>query len=791
MRSNGIPTERAIAMLPLLLAVTNLTLVPSSMAKAKVEKDSVPTMVAMLPTLSQGQPKPLWQKVLSAQETDFMRFVSSDRVLIGTAETGGLVFGLAGEVGWAPQPRDFILLNAADGGPVWTSPRASFGYPQQLLSTTPVILIQGSKACGALNPKDGARIWERPCEGALLLPDHQHIVLRSRDKKALSLNALDIETGKELWSAPLQENPSKKAEPVDLEAVGPVLLAVRADVVAISAETGQALWTNPFPGGFGPAAATAVLGDDLYFTSGSTVTRTAPTSGSALWRHDYAGQAVQTLSMDGDRVFVLLREGGSNGSRDAVEAVDRTSGKPLWRRDLGAQAQSAMTIWEGRIYVTTTAQLTAIDVSTGSITLTATIPPALQAPRLLPDNLRLTGDRIIVARETGVMAVRQSDGTLVYAVPVEGESFASDYAVHRLTRATQSVIRPKKRTETEEGAAEAYSVIHARALQARQSADNWAAQAQLRVNTAWQNLLTPYSVRQQVEMYHMSYQQARLQAANAVVIGSLANLAAAEAQAYAAFKENRTAVMSAQIAHTLISQGSSLQSDFFIRPRYEPGRGWSLVLVDLKSGRRFELLLSPDNHPLALSAPNLPAFAIDPSGSRIVSKGLGLDPARFTTYEMRVFTPNRKFFLSDSYVWSIPYPSVLSFDLATLPWAENPERPAPSPKPVVSGKKELNNRLLAAAFGCDPEATKKALDAGADVNGRDEYGQTALMLAAESLKVYKKADIVKLLLERGADASLKDPDGWTAADHFTIMGWYHEMGGAQKGLLLLVNEPDE
>ncbi len=327
-------------------------------------------------------------------------------------------------------------------------------------------------------------------------------------------------------------------------------------------------------------------------------------------------------------------------------------------------------------------------------------------------------------------------------------------------------------------------MIQARALQARQAANNWAAQAQLRLNTAWQSL-SPTAVQQQAEMYSMSYQQARLQAATAVAYASMATLVAVEAQIYAAFKENRVAVMSAQIAQTLTCQGSSLQGDVFVRPRYEPGRGWSLVLVSLASGKRFELLLSPDNHPLALSAPNLPAFAIDPSGSRIVAKGLGLDAARFTTFERRVFTPNDRFMYSDSSVWSIPYPSALSFDLATLPWAERPEHPAPSPSAAVAAKAQLNDRLLAAAFACDPEATKAALDAGADVNGRDGYGRTALMLAAESLKVYKKADIVKLLLERGADPSLRDPDGWTAADHFTVMGWFHEMGGTQKGLLLI------
>jgi outer membrane protein assembly factor BamB len=790
MRTNLIRTAEAIGVLPLLLSLTNLAVVRSSSAKEKVVMDSVSPMVAMLPTLSQGQPKPLWQKGLSAQEADFIRFVSSDRVLIGTAETGGYVLGLAGEVGWAPQPKDLMLLNAATGEPIWISPRASFGLSQRLLSTTPVILLQGNTACGALNPKDGAHIWERPCEEALLLPDGQHVVLRSRDKKTVSLSAFDIETGNELWTISSPEAASEKANRMALEAVGAVLLVVQDKVVAISAQTGRTLWTNPFPGGFGADAVTAVLGDDLYFTNGPTVTRTAPASGSPLWQREFAGQAVQTLSMDGDRVLVLARQGGANGSRDALEALDRASGKPLWRCELGGQTQSAMTIQQGRLYLTTVTQVNVIDLATGSITAKAAIPDTLQAPRLLPDTLRITEDRIVVARETGVMAVRQADGTLLFAEPVAGESFTSDYAVHRLNRALRSVIRPKKRSETGEASLASYSSVQARATRGLQEAEFRAYQARLNLNTAVQNT-SWREIQKQASFQNTSYAQAQVNAYAAVAYSSMANLVAVEAQTYAAWRQNRTAVMSAQIAQTLDAQGSSLQSNFYIRPRYEPGRGWSLVLVELNSGRRFELLLSPDNHPLALSAPNLQPFAIDPSGSRIVSKGLGLDPTRFTTYEVRVFTPNHKFFMSDSSLYRIPYASVLSFDLAALAWAETPHRAAPSRGPAAPEKKQLNDRLLAAVFGCDTEATKKALDAGAEVNGRDQYGQTALMLAAESLIAYKKADVVKLLLERGADPSLKDPDGWTAADHFTIMGWFHEMGATQKGLLLLAPDADK
>ena len=177
-----------------------------------------------------------------------------------------------------------------------------------------------------------------------------------------------------------------------------------------------------------------------------------------------------------------------------------------------------------------------------------------------------------------------------------------------------------------------------------------------------------------------------------------------------------------------------------------------------------------DNDPLARSAPNLPAFSIDPSGSRIVTKGLGLDPARFETYKKWVYAPSRGTMLP-AVNWEIPgIPLVLSFDLASLPFGQKSENPAPA-QPVAPEKKQLNDQLINAAFQCDLDTVKKTLATGADVNAKDEYGQTALMLAAESLRVCNQKDIIQTLLKSGADSSIKDPNGWMAADYYSIMGW--------------------
>ena len=64
--------------------------------------------------------------------------------------------------------------------------------------------------------------------------------------------------------------------------------------------------------------------------------------------------------------------------------------------------------------------------------------------------------------------------------------------------------------------------------------------------------------------------------------------------------------------------------------------------------------------------------------------------------------------------------------------------------------------LMVAAEWNDVGKTKLLLEAGADVNAKNCYGETALMKAAE-----ENVDIVKLLLEAGADVNVRNSRGET------------------------------
>ena len=69
-------------------------------------------------------------------------------------------------------------------------------------------------------------------------------------------------------------------------------------------------------------------------------------------------------------------------------------------------------------------------------------------------------------------------------------------------------------------------------------------------------------------------------------------------------------------------------------------------------------------------------------------------------------------------------------------------------------------------------AVKAALDAGADVDAKDDEGNTALMDAASG--GWRSEDVIKLLLDAGADVDAKDDEGNTALMDAASGGWRNE-----------------
>ena len=76
----------------------------------------------------------------------------------------------------------------------------------------------------------------------------------------------------------------------------------------------------------------------------------------------------------------------------------------------------------------------------------------------------------------------------------------------------------------------------------------------------------------------------------------------------------------------------------------------------------------------------------------------------------------------------------------------------------LTKQEKMDKAFWKAIHECDPEAVMAARDAGADVEARQEDGQTGLMYAAENGDI----NTVRLLLDAGADVNARRVGGLTA-----------------------------
>ena len=155
-----------------------------------------------------------------------------------------------------------------------------------------------------------------------------------------------------------------------------------------------------------------------------------------------------------------------------------------------------------------------------------------------------------------------------------------------------------------------------------------------------------------------------------------------------------------------------------------------------------------------------------------------------------LFDPKRRKELQDAVRAGVPFSGrkildePLSSDPASTPSAANGRTLTPQEQ------QKLNKQLLRAAYFGQLDNVKKAIDGGADVNGADDDGKTALiwtsmygMMSVSEFLNSKGADVnarcnngrsalleaafkhqtstVKFLVSKGANVNVKDNLGWT------------------------------
>ncbi|APR99103.1 ankyrin repeat domain-containing protein [Wolbachia endosymbiont of Folsomia candida] len=88
------------------------------------------------------------------------------------------------------------------------------------------------------------------------------------------------------------------------------------------------------------------------------------------------------------------------------------------------------------------------------------------------------------------------------------------------------------------------------------------------------------------------------------------------------------------------------------------------------------------------------------------------------------------------------------------------------PTEHIISQEEKNKELLAAAEAGNLGQVKESVELGADVNAKDDKGNTSLNLAAERGHL----DVVKFLIKNGADIKFKNREGYNCFHNATLNG---------------------
>jgi ankyrin repeat protein len=108
----------------------------------------------------------------------------------------------------------------------------------------------------------------------------------------------------------------------------------------------------------------------------------------------------------------------------------------------------------------------------------------------------------------------------------------------------------------------------------------------------------------------------------------------------------------------------------------------------------------------------------------------------------------------------MPKPCIACYDISNVQTRDI----APWTNQIQGNPRQIDKDLIDGIFFKTRKQTEQIINAGADVNARDEFGHTALMHACQLID----DDKVKLILKKGANANLEDPEGLIAMDYIFI-----------------------
>jgi outer membrane protein assembly factor BamB len=686
------------------------------------------------PVLSRlkNSPAPLWKAPLKAAEVKDAFVLDQDGLLVVTMKVTGFM-----QV-WGLQDHEVVLIDRNSGAVLWRIAVEELGRSVRDAAATADRVIVASirdnpyaKKLTAFDRATGKQVWTMgtfPSDPHVLDPRNGLLYLASRSKEGFDVAAYRFADGAVRWKQSIRTD--RKLEHFSLLFSEQGLVAGGERIVLLDPAQGTVKWSQPVAAELLPIAKIMHAGPALLVQGGGSLGSISTDRGTLAWKHAVPDRLLMDLQAAEGSIFLLEQD--KAGAQTALR-IDAASGKTVWSTAFREKLWSRFGLAKNNVYGTTRTSLLAVDAGTGRILQQVDLPGFMQGELAMPDAIAVQEGTVVVARETGVAGFRPGDLQFIYAQALPGDDvFAYAYAAQRL------ILRSNARGSSGK-AAEMKGYVETTGL--------------LRDQLVTQSTGKPAELTGHVG-YGGGFEAA----------AQMANVAVNMAAAGVAFREvavgENMKINEMQVDASRQCQERSIQAGYYLRPFYRDG--WGVMIVRLADGARADLMVSQPNEPLRINSANLPLFLVDGKTNRLLVNGIGIAPDPLDSYDKVGFPKD----VYDTWpgvppTWTVPNASVFAHDIGKLsftPYRAGGLPPAPAPL------KESDRKLREAIMRSDAKTVEQLLAAGADPNVVDAIGFNAMFYAG----ILDNKNIVELLVEKGADATLRDRSGLLAY-HYTFL----------------------
>lgn len=712
-----------------------------------VRADVMPSTRSLIRELAPQQPQPGWVSLLPEEAVDFAVYIDENRLLIGTVESGAYL-GI-------PDFKEIILYDTAKGAELWRSvrPQIRNGH-YRVLATAPTVILAGwgeerVRLLG-YQPGNGAKLWEQEIDTPFrVVKDGETLLATGFKGNTWTVAAFNVRDGAIRWRQDVASGASAD-QPVNMVVDNELLLLVSREVTALALADGKLKWHTEFGDEKFTALDLSRQVDGYLLVGMEGLVRLDASNGALSWLYRAKRVPIRMASVVGNRVFLLcgdgplLKVGQGNETGFSIESVDLHSGKLVWRSALPSRATSALLHLDNHLVFSTKNQLIALEAVSGKSVFRRTYSsemiaasPTEAAYQGQPDLLEPRGGNIIVARELyGVAAFSLQSGKRVWEQPHYLVPQANPYTVNWQADVLAQTLKLYGFKPTSTSTAVSFQKTHNESLilqTMQRSADNAIAQA----NRTLANRSTTRLSGQLAHTSKITSIQANIVAARAAQyreqIQALSDFMwtywdladamgeALKQRAYQALFERLAMKLDASLA----ARAHAFQGDYYVWPFQERGRG--LTLIDLNTGRRNDLIFSPMVPPLTEYGVDLPTYAIDTEGRRLVTFGVPLDEKQLQDYV--------------KWKWRIPRAAILEYDFTKLKFASKSAT-------ARYWEENLKTDLVEWASVGNLAKVQELIANGVDIN-QEKYTVTPLWMA-----IYRgHTDIVRVLIAHGANVN--------------------------------------